>query len=67
MLHRDIGQVSVEVSLLRADHQKLSDRVQEAETVLTELSPVQQELTATVLQLMESVKWLERGAEDAEG
>ncbi|KAJ1165273.1 hypothetical protein NDU88_005701 [Pleurodeles waltl] len=48
-LQGDIGQVSVEVSLLRADHQKLADRVQEAETVLAELLPVQQELKSPVL------------------
>ncbi|KAJ1128943.1 hypothetical protein NDU88_007315 [Pleurodeles waltl] len=66
-LQRDIGQVSVEVNLLRADHQKLADRVKENEIVLAEISPLQQELKATVLQLTERVQCLERRAEDAEG
>ncbi|KAJ1118282.1 hypothetical protein NDU88_006477 [Pleurodeles waltl] len=42
-LQLDIGKVSVEVSLLRADHQKSADRVQEAETALVELSLAQRE------------------------
>ncbi|KAJ1096788.1 hypothetical protein NDU88_001919 [Pleurodeles waltl] len=54
-LERDIKQVLVEVSLLRADHQKLADRVQEAETALVELSLAQRELGSTVLQLKERV------------
>ncbi|KAJ1115859.1 hypothetical protein NDU88_004080 [Pleurodeles waltl] len=55
-LQWDIGQVSVKVNLLRADHQKLADRVKENEIVLAEISPVQQEVKATVLQLTESVQ-----------
>ncbi|KAJ1083279.1 hypothetical protein NDU88_003438 [Pleurodeles waltl] len=67
MLQRDIGQVAVEVGLLRADHQKLADRVQEMETALAELSPRQGELVAMVLQLTDRVQRLQRRVEEAEG
>ncbi|KAJ1138899.1 hypothetical protein NDU88_005279 [Pleurodeles waltl] len=43
-LQREICQVSVELGLLRADHQKLADRVREAETTLTGVAPAQQSL-----------------------
>ncbi|KAJ1125487.1 hypothetical protein NDU88_003916 [Pleurodeles waltl] len=67
ILQREIGQVSVELSLLGADHQELTDRVRCAETTLTDMTPVQQEIHATVVQLTDRVLLLEHRAEDAEG
>ncbi|KAJ1119679.1 hypothetical protein NDU88_007864 [Pleurodeles waltl] len=38
-LQREIGQVSVELGLLRADYQKLADRVRCAEATFTDIAP----------------------------
>ncbi|KAJ1216525.1 hypothetical protein NDU88_004126 [Pleurodeles waltl] len=50
-LKREIARVSVELGLLRVDHQKRPDRVQCTKTMLTDLAPAHQEIKATVLQL----------------
>ncbi|KAJ1216689.1 hypothetical protein NDU88_004290 [Pleurodeles waltl] len=68
-LQWEIGQVSVELGLLRADHQKLADRVLGIETVLTDLAQAHQKIKATVPQLNDRVQrlecanhWLSRGS-----
>ncbi|KAJ1178356.1 hypothetical protein NDU88_003602 [Pleurodeles waltl] len=53
-LQRDIGKVAAEVGLLRTDHQKLSDKVLEVESTVTNLQPSYQALQLQVSHLADS-------------
>ncbi|KAJ1185361.1 hypothetical protein NDU88_002154 [Pleurodeles waltl] len=61
------GKVSAELSHLRTDHHKLSDRVKDAEEVLEDLQPAHQALKSQIVKRTEWIKKLEHRAEDAEG
>ncbi|KAJ1139982.1 hypothetical protein NDU88_006343 [Pleurodeles waltl] len=63
-LQQDIGKVAAELGMLRADHQKLSDKVSEVESVVTNLQPSHQALKLQVSHLAERVDCLQRRAED---
>ncbi|XP_069075335.1 dendritic cell-specific transmembrane protein [Pleurodeles waltl] len=62
-----VMKVAVEVGLLRADHQKLTDRVSETENKLLEIAPKQETLEATITDLTDRVLRLEKWVEDADG
>ena len=66
-LQAQIGTVTTELSLLRADHRKLTEKVTTVEGEVTELKPVQQQLQAQMSSLTTRVQTLEKRAEDAEG
>ncbi|KAJ1163124.1 hypothetical protein NDU88_003587 [Pleurodeles waltl] len=51
-LQHDINQVAVEVGLLLADHQKLEDRVKEAEVIIADLTPRQKDLAFSLIILV---------------
>ena len=66
-LQKQIGSVAVELELLRADHNKLSERVKTTETTLETLQPEQQRTQQQLTGLKERVLTQENRAEDAEG
>ena len=66
-LEQKIDTVAADLSLLHADHRKLTDRVQETERTLSQLQPEVKSLDESVLSLLDRVRFLEGRAEDAEG
>ncbi|KAJ1164697.1 hypothetical protein NDU88_005131 [Pleurodeles waltl] len=61
------GEVSTQLGLLKEDHQKLVDKVQAVEVIVSELQPVQNSLQQKMSNLAERVKILEHRTEHAEG
>ncbi|KAJ1118929.1 hypothetical protein NDU88_007116 [Pleurodeles waltl] len=66
-LWQEIGKVSVELSLLRTDHQNLSAREKSTKATLADLHPSYQTHQTEITHLLERVQWLKNRAEDAEG
>ncbi|KAJ1117751.1 hypothetical protein NDU88_005948 [Pleurodeles waltl] len=65
-LESKIDNVTDELTMLHADHQKLADKVHDAEQLSTKLQPITQDLDFSLQALEDCVHSLERRAKDAE-
>ncbi|KAJ1127937.1 hypothetical protein NDU88_006330 [Pleurodeles waltl] len=66
-LQQVIGAVSVGLGLLRPEHQKMEERMQETERSLADIRPAQEAMMQQVAELIDRVLRLEHRAEDTEG
>ena len=66
-LESKIDTVAANLSLLRDDHKKLSERVTATERSLSEFQPTSKELQSQLHELTDRVRFLEGRVEDAQG